>query len=88
MQKPYKNVCYRCGKERVVTKIWKERMGNSIVENTETMCPDKECQKTINQDIRKQKTKRLQMEKRKEESLRKRKKKPTTLPKENKPRYN
>lgn len=89
MQKAYKNVCYRCGKERIVTKIWKEIVGNSVVENTETVCPDKQCQKTIEQDIRKQKNKRLQMEKRKEESLRKRKKKPTALPQKNKKhRYN
>lgn len=74
MQKPYRNICYRCGKERIVTKIWKERVGNSIVENTETVCPDKKCQEATEQEIKKQKNKRLQMENRKKESSRNRKK--------------
>ncbi|PIS15433.1 hypothetical protein COT62_03720 [Candidatus Roizmanbacteria bacterium CG09_land_8_20_14_0_10_41_9] len=88
MQKAYKNVCCRCGKERIVKRVWKERIGNSVVENTETVCPDKECQKIVDRDLKKQKNKRLQMEKRKEESLRKRKKKPNTLPLKRKYRYN
>jgi len=74
MKQTYKNICYRCGKERIVTKIWKEKIGNSIVENTETVCPDKKCQQAANKDIRKQKNKRLQIEKRKRESIRNRKK--------------
>jgi hypothetical protein len=74
MQKPYKNICYRCGKERTVSKVWKEKIGNSIVENTETVCPDKKCQEATEKEIRKQKNKRLQMEKRKKESSRNRKK--------------
>ena len=73
MQKPYRNICYRCGKERIVTKIWKERVGNSVVENTETVCPDKKCQEAMEQEIKKQKNKRLQMENRKRESSRNRK---------------
>jgi len=73
MQKPYKNICFRCGKERIIIKVWKEKIGNSVVENTETACPDKECQKATEKDIKKQKDKRLQLEKRKRDSLRDRK---------------
>ncbi|NMB83947.1 hypothetical protein GYA28_01525 [Candidatus Roizmanbacteria bacterium] len=73
MQKPYKNICYRCGRERIVVKTWKEKIGGSTIENTETVCPDKECQKAMEQEIKKQKNKRLQMEKRKLESARSRK---------------
>jgi len=73
MEKNHKNLCYRCGKERIVVKVWKEKIGNSTVENTETACPDKECQKAMDQDIAKQRNKRLQMEERKKESARNRK---------------
>ena len=73
MQKPYKNICYRCGKERIVTRTWKEKVNNSIVENVETACPDKACQEAINKDLLKQKNKRIQMEERKIESAKNRK---------------
>jgi len=73
MQKKFKNLCYRCGKERIVTRVWKEKIGNSVIENTETSCPDKECQKAINQDLLRQKNKRIQMEERKIEALKNRK---------------
>lgn len=74
MQQPYKNICYRCGKERIVTRTWKEKVENSIIENTEAVCPDKKCQATIEKDIRKLKNKRLQIEKRKKISIKNRKK--------------
>jgi len=74
MQKPEKKTCYRCGKERVVSKTWKEKVGNSIVETTEYVCTDEKCEATQKKDLRNQKNKRLQMEKRKRDSLRDRKK--------------
>lgn len=73
MQKLYKNICYRCGKERIITKTWKEKVWDSVIENTESVCPDKKCQATIEKDIRKIKYKRLQIEKRKRDSARDRK---------------
>lgn len=72
MQRPYKNICYRCGKERIVVRVWVEKSENSTIENTETACPDKKCQEASERDITKQRNKRLQMEKRKRESIRNR----------------
>jgi len=61
----YKNYCARCGKERVVVRVWKEYEGGSMVENTQTACPDKVCQEATNKEMRKQKEKRLEIESRK-----------------------
>lgn len=47
------NPCIRCGKERVVVRIWKERIAGSPVTNIETKCPDPECQKKVDTDNRK-----------------------------------
>lgn len=46
----YTNTCYRCGKERIFVRLWKERIGNSVVETKETACPDKECQKKVDEE--------------------------------------
>lgn len=73
MQKSYKNICYRCGRERIVLRVWVEKLENSTIENKETACPDKECQEATEQDITRQRNKRLLLEKRKMESARNRK---------------
>ena len=73
MKKTTSNICYRCGKTRIVIRVWKEKIENSVIENTETACPDKECQKLNEQEINKQRSKRLQMEERKKEMSRNRK---------------
>ena len=73
MDKAYKNNCYRCGRERRISKVWKEKVGNSVIENTESVCPDKKCQEKVEQEIRHQINKRLQMENKRKELLRKRK---------------
>lgn len=70
MQEHNKNTCYRCGKERIISKVWKEKMGNSIIETTEFVCADKKCEATQKKEIRNQRNRRLQMEKRKKNSLR------------------
>lgn len=57
-----KNTCYRCGRERIVLRVWTEIIDDSVIENTETVCPDKECQKIVLKEMLDQKTKRLQME--------------------------
>lgn len=49
----YGNYCWRCGKERIITKTWKEKVNNSVVTTTETACPDKECQMTVEKTNRK-----------------------------------
>jgi len=53
MNQAFKNVCIRCGKERVILREWTERVGNSIVTNTTTTCPDPECQKIVDRDNKK-----------------------------------
>lgn len=52
------NKCNRCGKERVVIKTRKEKVGSSYVISREMSCPDKECQKKVDEILSKEKTKR------------------------------
>ena len=73
MGKAYRNDCYRCGRERIVVKVWKEKVENSVIENTESVCPDKSCQEVVDQEIRRQRNKRFQTENKRKELLRNRK---------------
>ncbi len=57
MNKSFSNPCNRCGKERIVVKVWDEQIGCSKVTTTETACPDPECQKIVNKANAKQKAK-------------------------------
>ncbi len=57
MKKTYSNPCIRCGKERIVLRSWKEKIGSSVVTNTEMICPDPECQKIVNSENKKQQDK-------------------------------
>lgn len=45
------NSCTRCGKERITGKTWKTKIGNSIITHTLTLCPDKACQKLVDQAL-------------------------------------
>ncbi|MEI6532688.1 MAG: hypothetical protein WCO06_02515 [Candidatus Roizmanbacteria bacterium] len=47
------NICIRCGTQRIVVKTWKEKIGESTITNTQTACPNKECQKKVDQDNKK-----------------------------------
>jgi hypothetical protein len=51
MQKPKESSCIRCGKTRVVSKVWQEYLGQSLVTYTDTVCPDPECQKIVEEEI-------------------------------------
>lgn len=55
------NVCTRCGKQRIDGKSWTEKVemffGTSTVVHTETMCPDPECQKIVEEKLAQQKQK-------------------------------
>jgi len=51
MQKPKESSCIRCGKTRVVSKVWQEYLGQSLVTYTETVCPDPACQKIVEEEI-------------------------------------
>ncbi|HKB88372.1 MAG TPA: hypothetical protein VKC53_01845 [Patescibacteria group bacterium] len=41
------SVCVRCGKARIVLSTNEEKIGNSIIVTTETICPDPDCQKKV-----------------------------------------
>ena len=51
MQTVYLNPCIRCGKERIVLKTWTENLGHSMLTRTDTGCPDKDCQKAVDDDL-------------------------------------
>lgn len=59
------NICIRCGKDRILGKTWVEKLqtynGISLLEHTEMICPDKECQKVVDNDHRIKKEKADQM---------------------------
>lgn len=42
-----KNLCIRCGRERIVVKKWSERINTTMTQYTLALCPDKECQKIV-----------------------------------------
>lgn len=45
------NPCIKCGRERMDGKTWKYKVGSSLVVYTQTVCPNKECQKTVDKGI-------------------------------------
>lgn len=49
------NPCPRCGRERMVVKVKKERINGSWVTTTITACPDPECQKLVDMQLKKDK---------------------------------
>ncbi len=61
------NPCTRCGKQRIESKTWTEDVdtffGKSKITHTETVCPDPDCQKIVEEklDAQKQKTENLQL---------------------------
>ncbi len=73
MNQTFKNLCIRCGKERVFVRKWMERIDNSIVTNIETACPDPECQKIVDKKNKEQRDKRILTEHKSEERARQRK---------------
>jgi len=38
------DLCFQCGKPRIVTKVYKEYVNNSVVTTTESVCSDPICQ--------------------------------------------
>ncbi len=43
--------CIRCGKPRIIGKTWTEKLNNSNVVYTLTVCPDPECQKIVESQL-------------------------------------
>lgn len=48
-------VCIRCGRERIVSKSWTEYVGTSLVTFVANVCPDEECQKIVDAQLKKKK---------------------------------
>ena len=65
------NPCTRCGKERVEGKRYKEEVttffGTSTIFHVDTVCPDADCQKIVEEKLEaiKQKSDELKLEKQK-----------------------
>ena len=58
-------VCIRCGKTRIVKRVWKEKLDyGSIITHSEAVCPDGECQKIVDEKFAQAREKREQMENR------------------------
>lgn len=62
------NPCIQCGKERIDGKTWKEKLGNSVIVHTKTVCPDSACQKLVDQAIEDRKEKNSQLLKKKQDA--------------------
>lgn len=76
--------CTRCGKKRVVIKTYKKKVNGAEIIYKETGCPDPECQKEVNKQLRKEKQKREKIKAdqlRREEQRKKNSKKKTAAKK-------
>lgn len=67
--------CIRCGKTRILFKTWIEENEGRGAKITATLyvCPDKECQKIVDEKFEEMKRKRLESEERKKSIVLKRK---------------
>lgn len=65
------NLCPLCGKQRIVVKTYKEKIGNSVITYTEKTCSDPVCQKKLDGQLAQEQKKRnlitKEQEKREEE---------------------
>ncbi len=59
--------CIRCGKPRIFWRKWKDRENNkgSQILHVETVCPDKECQKLVDEKFQEMRDRRALAENRK-----------------------
>ncbi len=55
------NPCVRCGKQRINGKTWKGKAGMSVITYTQTVCPDRECQKVVEEITAQRKAKSAQL---------------------------
>ena len=52
------SICPRCGKERIVVSTHNETVSQSQVVYTQTVCPNPECQKLVEKDLKNDERKR------------------------------
>lgn len=55
------NPCVICGKQRIEGKTWKEKLGATVVTYSQTICPDSECQKIVDETTAQRKAKSAQL---------------------------
>lgn len=46
--------CIRCGKTRILDKSWTEEVNGATTTYTKMVCPDKECQKTVEEQLKRE----------------------------------
>ncbi len=51
----FTNPCIRCGKERIESASWKEQVGLSLITYIMHVCPDSECQKIVEVQLKERK---------------------------------
>ena len=73
MKKTFGNPCSRCGKERIIVRTQKEKVDSSVITNTETACPDKECQAEVEKINKKQQERSAALKRESEKRLQSRK---------------
>lgn len=65
------NLCIRCGRVRIVAKTWKEKIVSngivSVVEHTEMVCPNKDCQAKVDKELANRRKKSEEIERNKKE---------------------
>lgn len=74
MDKKRTNPCIRCGKERIHSKTWEEKVVSttgyiSSVSFTETVCPDPACQKIVDQKLKVERDKKKAFDKEREKRM-------------------
>jgi len=52
------NLCFRCGKQRITTRTYKERVGGSTITSSDTSCPDPKCQALLDMQFEKERIQR------------------------------
>ena len=67
MPTKYSNPCIRCGKERILSRVYEEEIGNSSVTTTLMVCPDAECQKKVELENKKREEKNAEFKIRSEQ---------------------
>lgn len=67
----YSNPCIRCGSERIVSKRYEEQMydypGATKVIHIEKVCPNPECQKILDAELKEQREKKENLRRKSEE---------------------
>lgn len=72
MPKSDQNLCPRCGKLRITGRKYTEMVGNSRITVVNTICPDKKCQKTLEEDTAAKKKKREDMQEKRKKNAKSR----------------